>query len=130
MVTTLKTNPASPDRKSSAAPVDILTPRQLQVLALLCEGLPNKLISRRLDIASGTAKVHVVQILRALKVTSRLQAVIAARNLGLVDAAYNLLPMQATASALHYVVAQSRPSGNEEASRRRAEVADDSMATA
>src|SRR5262245_45914011 len=31
-----------------------LTPRQLQVLKLLCEGLPNKLICRRLNIASGT----------------------------------------------------------------------------
>ena len=33
-----------------------LTPRQLEVLDLLCEGLPNKLICRRLNIASGTVK--------------------------------------------------------------------------
>ena len=60
-----------------------LTPRQLEVLALLCEGLPNKLIGRRLNIACGTVKIHVMQILRALNVSSRLQAVIAVRGLGL-----------------------------------------------
>jgi len=52
------------------------------VLALMCEGLPNKLIARRLNIASGTVKVHVAHIFRALNVSSRLQAVIAARGLG------------------------------------------------
>jgi DNA-binding CsgD family transcriptional regulator len=61
-----------------------LTRRQLEVLSLLCEGLPNKLIARRLDMAGGTVKVHIVRILRALNVSSRLQAVIAARSLGLL----------------------------------------------
>ena len=60
-----------------------LTPRQLEVLALLCEGLPNKLIGRRLNIGNATVKIHVARILRALNVSSRLQAVIAARRLGL-----------------------------------------------
>src|SRR5688572_1680988 len=53
-----------------------LTPRQLEVLALLCEGLPNKLICRRLNIATGTVKVHISGIFRELGVTSRLQAVV------------------------------------------------------
>ena len=60
-----------------------LTPRQREVLALLCEGLPNKLIGRRLNIACGTVKIHVMQILRALNVSSRLQAVITVRSLDL-----------------------------------------------
>jgi len=60
-----------------------LTPRQLEVLALLCEGLPNKLICRRLNIATGTVKVHIGCILRELGVASRLQAVVAARSRGL-----------------------------------------------
>jgi DNA-binding NarL/FixJ family response regulator len=60
-----------------------LTPRQLEVLALLCEGLPNKLICRRLNIATGTVKVHISCILRELGVTSRLQAVVAAQRHGL-----------------------------------------------
>jgi DNA-binding CsgD family transcriptional regulator len=96
-------------RQAPAALPEVLTPRQLEVLALLCEGLPNKLVSRRLNIANGTVKVHVVQILRALNVTSRLQAVVAARNLGLGDASYNLLPMQATASTLGRAGAQRLP---------------------
>ena len=61
-----------------------LTPRQLEVLDLLCEGLPNKLICRRLNIASGTVKAHISCILRELGVGSRLQAVIVARGLKLV----------------------------------------------
>ena len=60
-----------------------LTVRQLEVLALLCEGLPNKTICRRLNIASGTVKVHISSILRELGVASRLQAVVAASSLGL-----------------------------------------------
>ena len=59
------------------APASHLTPRQLEVLALLCQGLPNKLICRRLNIASGTVKVHISCILRELGVTTRLQAVVA-----------------------------------------------------
>lgn len=61
-----------------------LTPRELEVLALLCEGLPNKLIARRLDIATGTVKIHVGRILAELGVSSRLQAVVAAQRLGLL----------------------------------------------
>ncbi len=64
-----------------------LTPRQHDVLRLLCEGMPNKLISRALDISSATVKVHVSSIFRALKVSSRLEAVVAARALGLTSTA-------------------------------------------
>ena len=63
-----------------------LTSRQREVLALLCEGLPNKLICRRLDISPGTVKSHISSILRELGVSSRLQAVVAARDIGLLDA--------------------------------------------
>jgi DNA-binding NarL/FixJ family response regulator len=45
-----------------------LTPRQLEVLALLCEGLPNKLICRALNIATGTVEVHINSILREVGV--------------------------------------------------------------
>ena len=62
-----------------------LTPRELEVLALLCEGLPNKLISRRLDISSATVKCHISRILSELGVSSRLQAVVAAARRGLVQ---------------------------------------------
>jgi DNA-binding NarL/FixJ family response regulator len=56
-----------------------LTPREREVLALLCQGLSNKAISRRLDIAVATVKVHVGNILRALDVSTRLEAVLLAR---------------------------------------------------
>lgn len=65
------------------APAVHLTPRQLEVLSLLCEGLPNKLICRRLNISAGTVKVHIGSILRELGVSSRLQAVVSARRCGL-----------------------------------------------
>ena len=54
-----------------------LTPRQQEVLALLLDGLPNKLIARRLAIEESTVKIHVSAILRELKVASRTQALIA-----------------------------------------------------
>src|SRR5262245_33318352 len=70
------------------------TPREREVLALLCEGLPNKRICTRLNIANGTVKVHVSSILRVLGVTSRLEAVIAARRLGFVGNAAPSTPAQ------------------------------------
>lgn len=62
-----------------------LTQREKQVLTLLCEGLPNKLIARRLKISSGTVKVHISNIFRALHVSNRLQAVLLARCWELVQ---------------------------------------------
>lgn len=66
------------------SPAVHLTPRQREVLSLLCEGLPNKLICRQLNIAAGTVKVHIGVILRELGVKSRLQAVVAANRCGLL----------------------------------------------
>lgn len=62
-----------------------LTPREREVLSLLCEGLSNKAIGRRLDIAVATVKVHVGNILRALDVSTRLEAVLLARCWDLVQ---------------------------------------------
>ena len=54
-----------------------LTPRQADVLALLLQGLPNKLIARELALSVETVKDHVAAVLRALGVNSRTQAVLA-----------------------------------------------------
>ncbi len=54
-----------------------LTPRQSEVLALLLQGLPNKLIARQLNLSVETVKDHVAAVLRALGVSSRTQAVLA-----------------------------------------------------
>jgi len=63
---------------------EALTARQREVLELLCEGLQNKQIARRLNIAAATVKIHVANILRALNVSSRLQAAVIAMSLGLI----------------------------------------------
>ena len=54
-----------------------LTPRQGEVLGLLLQGLPNKLIARQLNLSVETVKDHVAAVLRALGVSSRTQAVLA-----------------------------------------------------
>ena len=53
-----------------------LTMRQADVLKLLVQGKPNKLICRDLRLSEGTVKVHVSAILRALNVHTRTQVVI------------------------------------------------------
>ena len=55
-----------------------LTPRQSDVLALLLQGLPNKLIARELGgLSVETVKDHVAAVMRALGVNTRTQAVLA-----------------------------------------------------
>jgi DNA-binding NarL/FixJ family response regulator len=54
-----------------------LTPRQTEVLSLLLQGLPNKLVARQLNLSVETVKDHVAAVLRALGVSSRTQAVLA-----------------------------------------------------
>ena len=70
--------PAQPDPRALG-----LTDRQADVLKLIRQGLPNKSISRRLQLAEGTVKVHVSAVLKALGVRNRTQAVVAADRLGL-----------------------------------------------
>ncbi len=54
-----------------------LSPRQADVLGYLLKGLPNKLIAREMELSVETVKDHVAAVLRALKVSSRTQAVLA-----------------------------------------------------
>jgi DNA-binding NarL/FixJ family response regulator len=62
-----------------------LTPRQCEVLDLLCQGMSNKLIARQLNLSENTVRGHVQAILGFLQVSSRSEAVFAARNRGLVS---------------------------------------------
>ena len=55
-------------------PLDALSARERDVLALLVEGMPNKLIARRLDISEKTVKSHLTRIFRVLDVSDRTQA--------------------------------------------------------
>ena len=60
-----------------------LSERQRQVLALIAQGKPNKVIASDLAIAEPTVKAHITEILRALQVTNRSQAMIVARRFGI-----------------------------------------------
>lgn len=61
---------------------DPLSPREHEVLALVAEGLPNKLIADRLHISEHTAKFHVNAILDKLGVAGRTEAVVFAARQG------------------------------------------------
>lgn len=60
-----------------------LSPRQIDVLRLLVEGQPNKVIARRLDISPSTVRTHVEALFERLGAHNRTQAVVAAARLGL-----------------------------------------------
>ncbi len=62
-----------------------LTSRQLQVLSLLCEGKPNKIIARELDLSENTVRVHVSAILSLLGVASRSEAMLVAQKQKLIQ---------------------------------------------
>jgi len=64
--------------------IEELTPRELMVLELLAEGLPNKSIAARLGISEHTVKFHVNGILGKLGAQSRTDAVMRATRLGLI----------------------------------------------
>jgi DNA-binding NarL/FixJ family response regulator len=54
------------------------------VLDLLCQGMSNKLIARRLSLSENTVRSHVQAILNFLEVSSRSEAAFAARRRGLI----------------------------------------------
>jgi DNA-binding NarL/FixJ family response regulator len=68
----------------SETPAAHLSPREAEVLALLAEGAPNKVIARRLDISVHTAKFHVAAILVKLGAANRTDAIATAMRQGLV----------------------------------------------
>ena len=63
---------------------EALTPREIQVLELLAEGLANKAIAERLSISDQTVKFHVAAILGKLGVANRTEAVRVAVRRGLI----------------------------------------------
>jgi DNA-binding NarL/FixJ family response regulator len=64
-------------------PLAGISPREREVLALLLDGLPNKLIARRLGISEKTVKAHLTSIFRELGVADRVQAILWAERQGL-----------------------------------------------
>ncbi|HHQ4307432.1 TPA: two-component system response regulator NarL [Serratia fonticola] len=53
-----------------------LTPRERDILKLIAQGLPNKLIARKLTITESTVKVHVKHLLKKMKLKSRVEAAV------------------------------------------------------
>lgn len=68
----------------AAASTEPLTARELQVLQLVAQGLPNKGIARRLGISENTAKFHVASLCGKLGASSRTEAVTLAARRGLI----------------------------------------------
>jgi len=63
----------------SVSPTEIgLTDRQAQVLALMMRGLSNRDIAKQLDLTEGTVKIHATAVFKALGVSSRAEAMVAA----------------------------------------------------
>ncbi|KJC58711.1 transcriptional regulator [Bradyrhizobium sp. LTSPM299] len=76
----------SRDRETAGSASDFeLTPRELDVLALLAEGASNKMIARRLGISVHTAKFHVGSLLDKLDATGRTDAVAHAARRGVIN---------------------------------------------
>lgn len=71
-------------RLAEHLPTESLTPRELEVLALLAQGNPNKRIASALDITEVTVKSHVQSIFRKLNVLSRTEATAVATRRGLL----------------------------------------------
>jgi len=61
-----------------------LTPREQEVLALLAQGMANKMIAPRLGISEHTVKTHVAAVYEKLHARNRAEAVVAAARQGLV----------------------------------------------
>ena len=65
--------------------IDPLTPRELDVLTLVVEGMSNREIGEQLHLATGTVRNHVSEIMGKLDVSDRTQAAVLAVQIGLVN---------------------------------------------
>ncbi len=76
--------PAVAAKLAERLPAEELTPRELEVLRLLAEGKPNKLIGADLGITEVTVKSHAQSLFRKLNVLSRTEAIAVANRRGLL----------------------------------------------
>jgi DNA-binding NarL/FixJ family response regulator len=71
--------------RRTARPADGLSDREGEVLAMVAEGLPNKLIAQRLGISEKTVKTHLTSVFRQIGVTDRTQAALWAQRHGVTS---------------------------------------------
>ena len=69
-------------RRAAPSPTDALSDREREVLELVAQGLPNKLIAQRLGISEKTVKAHLTSVFRQIGVTDRTQAALWAQRHG------------------------------------------------
>lgn len=72
-------------RTAAVGALEVLTPREREVIALVADGRSNREIGERLFVSTKTASVHVSNILAKLSVHTRTEAAAVARRRGLVD---------------------------------------------
>jgi DNA-binding NarL/FixJ family response regulator len=73
------------ESKSAPDPLAGISPREREVLGLLLDGMPNKLIARRLAISEKTVKSHLTSIFRVIGVNDRVQTILWVERHGLRD---------------------------------------------
>jgi DNA-binding CsgD family transcriptional regulator len=81
-------SPAGPSQRSRAGTTEAdspLTERQLEILQALAEGKSTKQIASELTLSTTTVRNHVANLMSALGVHTRLQAVVTASKAGLID---------------------------------------------
>lgn len=76
--------PRGAPRRPAVAPAQPLTPREVEILGMLAEGMGNKIIAARLRISEHTVKSHVASIFTRLRVETRAEAVAVGARLGLI----------------------------------------------
>jgi len=68
----------------NAKPTTPLTPREIEIVRMVAQGLRNRVIAERLSISEGTVKVHLHNIYEKFNVDGRLELVLLAQDKGLI----------------------------------------------
>lgn len=99
-------NKPRPPTPNVCGGVEMLTPRENELLCALAEGLPVKIAARRLNMGYQNARTHLTHIYRKLGVTNRIEALAAARRLRLLPDERDEPPrtaQEAMRLAVHYM---------------------------
>ncbi len=80
-----RTVPSKPASRNHDPRVDVLTPRERQIIRLIALGASNKEIARQLSITERTVKAHLTNVFQKLGLSTRLQLAIQVLSGGLPD---------------------------------------------